>query len=132
MNTAAVPAAMAMATGLLLGPTAWACNVCPEDKVAATYDHGVLQQAAAHSHTVVFCEVKGPFDPASLDDAARRIDGIEADSVRTSTAPGAISFALDSSRHTPEAAVAKLQGAAPAGTRLSILKTMDGPVRSTR
>lgn len=125
-------ALLAVAAGALLGPMAWACNVCPEDKVAATYDHGVLQRAAAKSHIVVFCEVEGPFDPARLDSAASRIRGLEAGSLRTSVSPAAVSFALDRAQHSPEAAVAELQDAAPAGTRLSIVRTMGGPVRPQR
>jgi hypothetical protein len=108
---------LALATG------ASACGACVEDKVAATYDHAVVQGAAAHGRVVVFCELKGPIQPATIRKAAAGVRGLEPASVRISGNPGALSFVLDPARQTPKAAVAVLQQRLPT-TRVSIVKLM--------
>lgn len=99
-----------------------ACGVCDEDKVAATYDHAVVERAASKGRVVVFCEVRGPLDARRLRAAARRVKGIDPASVRTSAQPAALSFALDGGRRSPQAAVDALQALAPHGTQLALLR----------
>jgi hypothetical protein len=106
----------------LAAPAAWACGVCIEDKVAATYDYVVLQRAASHGQVVVFCEIRGRVDAARIRQAITRMPAIDAASVRVSAEPAAVSFALDSARQSPKVAVAALQRVLPAGTRLAILR----------
>lgn len=116
---------LAAAAALLLAAPARACGVCVEDKVAATYDHGVLQRATARGQLVVFCGVTGPADAARLRQAAARVRGLDRDSLRISAEPAAVSFALDPARQSARSAVAALQGALPAGTRLELIRLAD-------
>ncbi|HJV59335.1 MAG TPA: hypothetical protein VJ743_00255 [Albitalea sp.] len=111
---------------LFVHAAAWACGACVEDKVAATYDHAVVQHAAALGQVVVFCDVQGRFDAQRLHRAATRVRGIDAASVRTSSEPSALSFALDAGQ-TPHAAIAALQRAVPAGTRLVVVREIGSP-----
>jgi hypothetical protein len=106
---------------LAVAPAAWACGVCIEDKVAATYDHAVVVRAAAKGKVMVFCEVAGLVDARQIRNAARAVRGIEPASLRISSQPAALSFALDD-RQSPQAAVAAIQRAVPAGTRLAIVR----------
>ena len=87
------------------------CGICLEDKVAATYDHALVQRALARDQVVVFAEPRTPLDPARLKaaaSAAARVPGVDASSVRTSTAPASVSFVLDTRRTKPRAAVAAI------------------------
>lgn len=98
-------AALALSTPVI----ALACGVCVEDKMAATYDYAVIQQAAAQGRLVVFCEVRGRVAPERLREAAARVDGVDPASVRTSVEPAAVSFALDGRVQGAEAAAAQIR-----------------------
>lgn len=103
---------------------AWACGVCVEDKVAATYDWAVVQQAMAKRQVVVFCELAGPVDRHRITTAARQVHGLEPASLRISPQPPALSFAIEGAHQSPHQAVAALQRALPAGTRVKLLKVV--------
>lgn len=105
----------------IAAPAVWACGVCIEDKVAATYDHAVMQRAAASGKAMVYCEVHGSLDVRRWQSAARQVRGLDPASVRVSREPAAISFALDTSQQSPQAAVAALQKAVP-GSRVAIVR----------
>lgn len=122
-------AVMALAAALtgLAPASSQACGACVEDKVAATYDHQVVQRAAARGDAVVFCEVAGAVDKQRLRQTAQRVRGVKADSVRTSAQPAALSFALDPSTQSPQAAVEAAQRGLPAGTRLTIVRVLESP-----
>ena len=105
-----------------------ACGACVEDKIAATYDHGVVKHAQASGNVVVFCEVTGPLAAQTLKVAMRKVGGVNPQSVRVSTEPAALSFAVDPRQRSPQAAVDALQRAVPPGTRLSIVRLL--PVRA--
>ncbi|MBC8021534.1 MAG: hypothetical protein H7Y14_00325, partial [Burkholderiales bacterium] len=45
---------------------ALACGICLEDKVAATYDHGMVMRATSRGQVVVFAEPRAPIDGARL------------------------------------------------------------------
>ena len=87
-------------------PTASACGVCVEDKVAATYDHAVIERAIANGQQVVFVAVDGPVDGGALGRkiAKANVRGVVAGTVRVSAAPAAFSFVLDA-REEPTRAV---------------------------
>ncbi len=121
--------ATALVAGLVaLAPAAsHACGACIEDKAAATYDHAVAMRAAARGDVMMYCEVAGAFDPQRLTQAVRRVRGIKADSVRIAAQPAALSFALDPSRLSPEAAVAATQRGLATGTRLTIVRRVEAP-----
>ncbi len=108
---------------LALAPGAWACGACVEDKIAATYDHALVQSAATQGRVVVFCELKGPIEPARIKKAAAGVRGLDPASVRVSADPAALSFVLDPVRQSPKAAVADLQQRLP-GTRVAIVRLM--------
>ena len=110
------------AAGLLAFAPVQACGVCNEDKVAATYDHAIVRRATLQGRVMVFCEVRGTFDSRRLKAAASRISGIDAASLRTSSNPATVSFALDDYRQSPQSAVNALQAAAPKGTELVIVQ----------
>ncbi|MEO8655156.1 MAG: hypothetical protein ABI409_13605 [Ramlibacter sp.] len=104
----------------IAAPAVWACGVCVEDKVAATYDHAVVRRAAATGKAMVYCEIRGSLDARRWQGAARQVRGLDPASVRVSREPAAISFALDASQ-SPQAAVAALQNAVP-GSRVAIVR----------
>jgi hypothetical protein len=117
---------------IALAPAAWACGVCVEDKMAATYDHEVVVRAAAKGRAMVFCEIAGPLDVRQVRNAARNVRGIDAASVRVSSQPPAVSFALDA-KQSPQAAVSAMQRGIPSGTHVAVVKVIappDGPTKA--
>jgi hypothetical protein len=118
---AAALAAVAPATGL-------ACGACDEDKIAATYDHAVIDAAIARHRQVIFVAIEGPVDGQQIGTrlvaAAAKVRGVQAGTVRTSLAPPAFSFVLDTTQ-TPQAAVAGFRKAVGDSTaRLTIVRIM--------
>ena len=110
-------------------PAAQACGVCVEDKVAATYDHAIVMRAIGRGQVVVFASAEGyalGADVAlAMTTAALRVRGIDRASVRSTAAPLALSFALDTSMRSPEEALAAIgRGAGVPGLKLSMLKVM--------
>jgi len=78
-----------------------ACGVCLEDKVAATYDHALVERALRNGRVVVFAEPRAPVDERRLKSfaaAAARAPGVDAATVKTSAAPATVSFVLDPRR----------------------------------
>ena len=101
---------------------ALACGVCLEDKVAATYDHALVQRALSRGRVVVFAEPRVPLDAARLRAvavAASRAPGVEAATVKTSEAPASVSFVLDPKRASAHRTLASL--------KLDLLKVIDAP-----
>jgi 2-keto-3-deoxy-L-rhamnonate aldolase RhmA len=122
-------AAALLWTAALHTPPAAACGVCIEDKVAATYDHGIVMSATAKQHVVVFAQVEGPADMSALSSrivaVAGRMPGVERSTVRTSASPAAFSFALDPRVRSPEAAVAQVEKQLKRpGVHLSVLRVV--------
>ena len=98
---------------------AMACGVCVEDKVAATYDHALVQRALEKHRVVVFAEPHTAVDAVRLQaiaKAAARTPGVERATVRTSAAPQSVSFVLDPKRADAGKTVAAL--------RLDLLKVI--------
>ena len=99
-----------------------ACGVCLEDKVAATYDHALVERALQQKRVVVYAEPRKPVDATRLKafaSAAARQPGVDASTVRTSAAPQSVSFVFDPKRGTPGATLASL--------KLDLLKVIDKP-----
>lgn len=94
---------------------ALACGTCDEDKIAATYDYAVVQRATHAGHVLVYCAVKGAFEPDKLAAAVRRVRGVDPSSVRVSREPAALSFALDTRRQPVASALHSLESAHRAG-----------------
>jgi len=116
----------ALALALLIAPLqACACGACIEDKVAATYDHAVIERARARHQSVVFAAIDGKADAATLarevKRAAARAPGVDVDSIRTTAEPAALSFAVDPRVATPDATLAAI---ARAGSRQGVTLEM--------
>jgi chloramphenicol 3-O-phosphotransferase len=106
----------------------FACGVCVEDRVAATYDHAIITAAIARHQQVVFVGIDGPVAATDIArriaTAARKVPGLAPRSLRTSSAPLAFSFALDGSQDTG-AAVAPFRSAmADTRARLTVMRVM--------
>ena len=116
--------AMAIAAALaVIAPSAtYACGACVEDKIAATYDHGVVERAAASGDVMVFCDITGALDAQRVKEAVRRVRGVKSQSVRISAPLAAVSFAVDPRVRSPQDAVEAAQRTMPSGTRLSIVR----------
>jgi len=123
LASAALAAALAACA-----PAAFACGVCVEDKVAATYDHGVITTALGRGHVVVFAEVKGAGSAGAMTQAARKaaatVRGVDRASVRVAEQPTVLSFALDGKVRTPAQALAAMERAAANRVKLELLKVM--------
>ena len=104
------------------------CGVCLEDKVAATYDHGVVERARQRGHVMVFVEVNGDAKSEDLVRDVRRkvleLRGIDRGSVRVSDFPATVSFALDPQVRSPVEVVATLEKSARGRFRIELLKTI--------
>jgi len=76
-----------------------ACGHCVEDKIAATYDYGVVTRARATGHRVYYFEVVGRVRPGDaglqreLASAVGAAMGVDAGTARVSLDPAAVSFA---------------------------------------
>jgi hypothetical protein len=121
---------MVIAALLAAAPCAetWACGVCDEDKIAATYDHAVIVRATARHHQVVFVAIDGPLSAAKINRrvaaAASKVRGVVTGTLRTSLSPPAFSFALDRTQ-TPEVAVSDFRKAVgDRGARLTLVRIM--------
>ena len=117
-----------LVAGLFAAPMpAIACGACVEDQVAATYDHAVVTRAVARHHVVVFASVDSgrnlKSDVRQIRRAATASQGVDPGSVRVSEEPSALSFALDPTARSPEAALADIQARLRAkGVKLAILR----------
>jgi hypothetical protein len=122
------PVAIAMAASLAaIAPSAsQACGACIEDRIAATYDHRVIDRAAARGDVMVFCAITGPLDAQRLKQAVGRVRGVLPQSVRVSAQPAALSFAVDPRVRSPQAAVDAAQRSLASGTHVSIVR-LRGP-----
>lgn len=107
----------------------WACGVCIEDKMALTYDHAVAQQTFARGDVLVFCELTGRVNTADLQkiiDKTRRLPGVQKNSVRTSSQPVTLSFALNPAIQPAATAIHTLQRTMPEGINIVLLNIMTG------
>ena len=95
------PIVIAAALAAIAPAASLACGACVEDKVAATYDHAVVERAAASGDVMVFCEVTGPLDAQHLKQAMRRVHGVRPQSVRVSAQPASHVVRRRSGRRAP-------------------------------
>jgi hypothetical protein len=107
---------------------AWACGACDEDKIAATYDHAVIDRAIAKHHQVVFVAIDGYVSAAKITRrvaaAASKVRGVVTGSLRTSLAPPAFSFALDGTQE-PAGAMSDFEKAiGTRDARLTLVRVM--------
>jgi hypothetical protein len=115
--------------GAMCSAASFACGVCIEDKIAATYDYLVITSATARGQVIVFGQMEGTADmqkiALKIAAAAPRIRGVSGATVRTSAAPAAFSFALDPAVQAPQAAVEQLQKRLHAsGVQLAVVRVV--------
>ena len=106
----------------------WACGACDEDKIAATYDHAVVNRATATHDQLLVVAIDGPASPEritrQITTASAKVRGVVAGTLRTSLSPAAFSFVLDR-RERPEDAVLNFQKAVgERGTRLTLVRIL--------
>ena len=114
MNARRKVFALAFLAAFAAGEAA-ACGLCIDDKVAAAYDHAVATHAHERGQVMVYAEPGGVGDPAAammrIAAAAAHVRGIDPASVRASSAPASIGFALDTRVQPPERALEALAAA---------------------
>ena len=101
---------------LLASGTAAACGHCVEDRIAAVYDHALVQRARASKHQVAYFAWDGALarDGASLRRMlalAEAVPGIDKGSVRVSMEPAAIAVVFDPRRSDAAAIATALRAA---------------------
>ena len=107
--------AAALALLLALGSAAsFACGHCVEDRIAAVYDHALLQRSLASNHPVLFFAWDGP---VTRNDASRQkimaltsaVAGVDKDSTRVSMEPASLALAFDPQQSNAQAIETALQ-----------------------
>jgi len=126
----------AIAAGLALvlqAPAALACGYCVEDKIAAVYDHAVVERALSRKHHVVFFHIDGTLAPGertrrALEAIAESTEGIDKGSARVSVESASLAVAFDP-RRTPIVGVQNALERKLAAKQLSLLplRVMDRP-----
>jgi len=124
MKTKRSLAAFSAALATLVPLAAVGCGVCVEDKVAATYDHAVIQRANAKRQQVVFVGVEGPVPGARIDRAVTkaRVPGVVPGTLRTSASPAAFSFVLERTENPAHALAAFRTAVNDARAQLTLLR----------
>ncbi len=117
MNATARGTVRRLAVGLLATlatAAALACGHCVEDRIAAVYDHALVQRTLAGKHQIAYFAWDGAL---ARDDALRRkllalaeaVPGVDKGGVRVSLEPAAIAVAFDPRRGDGAAIGAALQ-----------------------
>ena len=113
----------------LAGTAAIACGYCVEDRIAAVYDHALLQRTLASKHQIVFFAWDGPL---TRSEAARQkmlalgeaTPGVDKGSTRVSMEPAALAVAFDPQRSSIQSIQAALQKTlAPMKLSVTLLQT---------
>ena len=113
---------------MAMAAPAAACGYCVDDKVAAAYDHAVVERAAAKGHKVVYLslEFARPVTrdtEAAIRNAIGRISGVDRNSVRVAAEGGSLSFAFDPKRaHSGSVLNAVDRAVTPLGARTALLR----------
>jgi hypothetical protein len=107
-----------------------ACGICIDDKVAACYDHSVVERAKARGHQVAFFAIDGSL-PVNAEvrsavlRAVQRARGVHPGTARVSLENAALSFAYDPAREKPAAIEAAVEERLAArGLSLRLLRFM--------
>ena len=111
-----------------LAVPAAACGHCVDDKVAAAYDHAVVEHALGQGHAMVFLslELARPATrdtDAAIRHAIERISGVDRGSVRVALEAGGLSLAFDPKRVSQADVLSALDRAVtPLGARTALLR----------
>ena len=117
----------------LYGSASLACGHCAEDRIAAVYDHALLQQTIARKHQIAYFALEGRL---LRNDALRHkisglvaaTPGVNKNSTRVSLEPGALAVTYDPQRDTAEALESLLQKRMRA-MKLSVLLLQAPPMQ---
>ena len=98
----------------LASTAASACGYCVEDRIAAVYDHALLQRAQASKHELAYFAWDGPMtrNAASRQQLQALLEGtpgVDKGSARVSMEPAALALAFDPQRSSAEAIGAALR-----------------------
>jgi hypothetical protein len=121
---------MVIAAAIAASPCAvtWACGACDEDKIAATYDHAVIDRAMARHHQVVFVAIDGALSAAKITRqiavAAPKVRGVVTGTLRTSLSPPAFSFELDGTKSAELAMADFRKAVGDPDARLTLVRIM--------
>jgi hypothetical protein len=135
--TAGAAIRVAIAVTVAWGPPAvLACGHCVEDRIAAVYDHALVQRAAATGHRIAYFawDTKGAHDPALMArivQAAASAPGVIAGSVRVSAQPEAVAVGYDPRRYSEQSIEASLQ-ARLRTLKVSAVRLQSGPAPATQ
>jgi hypothetical protein len=108
--------------------SALACGYCVEDKIAAAYDHAVIENASRRQHEVAFLSIELTRPAAKDAESAlrrgvERIVGVDRGTVRIALEAGALSLAFDPRRVAPGSLLGSLdRELAPLGARVALLR----------
>jgi hypothetical protein len=108
----------------------FACGVCVEDRVAASYDHAVVVRSLDRKHQVVFLAIEGeiaasPRLSRQIRGAVESAAGVDRSSARVSLAAASLSFAYDPSRHKLGPIMSAIEKSlAPKGLSVSLLRVI--------
>lgn len=112
----------------ILAVPATACGYCVDDKVAAAYDHAVVERTLAQGHEMAFLslEMAQPVTrdtEAAIRRAIERISGVDRGSVRVALEAGGLSLAFDPTRVPASGVLNALDRAVtPLGARTALLR----------
>jgi hypothetical protein len=100
--------------GIFLSGSAIGCGACLEDKIAAAYDHALIERSVAQRHTVAFFHVEGALAQGEetrrwLAAAAASAPGVDKGSARVALEAQALSVAYDPKRTSLAAVQAGLE-----------------------
>ena len=130
MSAPTTPAVAALLLAMQ-GTAAIACGHCIEDKLAATYDHGVVAKAMQRGHAMVFLEAAGleraeHGSAPALVATIEAVPGVDRGTVRVSAAPPAVSFSFDVDRYAVANAVSEInRRLASRKVALTLLRVLD-------
>ena len=108
--------------------SAGACGYCVDDKVAAAYDHAVVERTLAQGHEMAFLslDLARPATrdtEAAIRNAIERIPGVDRGSVRVALEAGGLSLAFNPKRAPAGSLLNALDAAvAPLGARTALLR----------
>ena len=113
---------------MAVATSAAACGYCVDDKVAAAYDHAVMERAFAQGHEIAFLslDLARPATrdtEAAIRNAIERIPGVDRGSVRVALEAGGLSLAFNPKRAPGGSLLNALAAAvAPLGARTALLR----------
>jgi hypothetical protein len=121
--------ALVFTAGMLAASLARGCEVCVEDRMAATYDHEVFTRALNRGHQVVFTDITSRALTRTewhlLAWTVQSVRGVMKGSVRISKSPMALSFEIDPKATAAAAAITEINrrmGKQP--IRVSLIRTI--------